>query len=145
MMRSSLSVALALLVFAACNSTPGAGVNLEDGGASAVGNSSSNTGASSSASAAGSSSSSAQVADGGAPCFPQDPSNNNRCNAGTQLCLNNYAADPAFPHDTTCQPMVADCMSNRNCACVKAHLHCGINTLCSDTPSGLVTVVCEPD
>jgi hypothetical protein len=84
---------------------------------------------------------------GGVRCWPDDPSPgyDTVCDPVAQMCVHDYAHVSQYPNPNSCQPIVADCSSDRSCECVLKVFKCGITTTCSVAPGGLVRVVCQPD
>jgi len=66
-----------------------------------------------------------------------------RCDAQTQLSVNDYAHVSGFGTDS-CQPLPTACAPHPTCACVLAAFRCGITTTCEEGTLPL-QVVCQPD
>ena len=82
-----------------------------------------------------------------ARCWPDEASEalGLSCDAGRELCLNNWSGDEDLPPARSCQPLPTDCASTPTCACVQAHIHCGLTTWCSEGDGGPLRLTCSFD
>ncbi len=80
-------------------------------------------------------------------CYPgnSNPGYDTVCTPTTQMCVNDYAGVSSLPKPNSCQPIGADCASNRTCECILKTFKCGITTTCAVEPDGMLRVVCQPD
>ena len=81
------------------------------------------------------------------PCCPNNTATGYdiACLPVTQVCVHDYAGASPYPRPNSCQPMIAGCENDRSCACALQRFRCGITTTCSQLPSGLLRLVCQPD